>query len=176
MNKQILSAVILTAILSGVASFYAGYKSAPKSDLASIRNLAPEQKMQKLQELGLLGNGQMRNGANNQGRNNNRNTAAFANGEILNANDKNLTVKMRDGGSKIIVMASSTQVTKSAEGTLADLITGKQVMINGINNSDGSMTASYIQIRPEDMPFNGPGGPENQRTRNFQTDASPERP
>ncbi|OIO07392.1 hypothetical protein CO115_00755 [Candidatus Falkowbacteria bacterium CG_4_9_14_3_um_filter_36_9] len=55
---------------------------------------------------------------------------------------------MRDGGSKIVFLSDSTSIGKTTDGTVADLEAGKQVTINGKDNSDGSVTAQSIQIRP----------------------------
>ena len=86
-----------------------------------------------------------------------RNGANFTTGQIIAQDAKSITVKMRDGGSKIIFLSSSTEFSKFASGTASDLTVGKSVTINGQANSDGSLTAQMIQIRP-DTPPGSPAG------------------
>jgi hypothetical protein len=70
-------------------------------------------------------------------------------GEVVSKDDTSFTVKLQgDEGSKVILLASSTSIGKMAEGTADDLSEGTNVVVTGSANSDGSITATMIQIRP----------------------------
>ncbi len=73
----------------------------------------------------------------------------FVGGAVLAKDDKSITVKLQDGGSKIVLLsATSTKVYRADEIKAADIAVGDQVTVNGAPNDDGSVTASMIQIRP----------------------------
>lgn len=69
-------------------------------------------------------------------------------GEIVSIDENGVTVKLRDGGSKVVFFSGATTVTKQAEGTRADLAEGVSVIVEGTANQDGSITANSVQIRP----------------------------
>ncbi len=83
-----------------------------------------------------------------QGRRGGVSNANFIMGEITNKDDKSITVKSRDGSSRFVFFSGTTQISKSTSGTLNDLQIGKEINANGTLNSDGSMSAQMIQIRP----------------------------
>jgi len=70
------------------------------------------------------------------------------NGEIINADSKSITVKLADGGSRIILLSDKTTINKANQATKSDLKTGEKVAVFGTENSDGSVTAQNIQLNP----------------------------
>lgn len=75
----------------------------------------------------------------------------FVTGTVLSKDDQSVTVKLQDGGSKIVFVGGSTQVMKSVAGSIADISVGANVMITGSQNQDGSVTARSVDIRPMRM-------------------------
>lgn len=74
-------------------------------------------------------------------------------GEIIAKDSTSVTVKMADGSTRIVLVSGSTAVTKQVPGSADDLSIGAQVAVTGTANSDGSMTASAVQIRPAGASF-----------------------
>lgn len=133
MNKTLLS-IIAVALIVGGGAFYGGMKY-DQSKTAADRQA-------RIQQFGSSGAGSRNGGLGN------RNSGGFASGEILSKDDKSITIKMRDGGSKIVFYSDTTEVGKFVNGAVSDLEIGKNVSVNGTANSDGSITAQSIQIRP----------------------------
>lgn len=67
-------------------------------------------------------------------------------GEVVSLDEQSLTLKTPDGGSKIVFFSTSTTVSEMAQGSKDDIEIGKQIIIGGDENSDGSYTARTIQI------------------------------
>ena len=74
--------------------------------------------------------------------------AGAVTGTVLSKDATSITVQGRDGSSKIVLYATSTQFAKSTSGTIDDVPVGAQVVVVGKTNSDGSVTAQSVQIRP----------------------------
>ncbi len=70
------------------------------------------------------------------------------NGEVVSIEHDGLTVKMPDGSTKIINVASETAYTKTASASATEVQVGTKVGIFGQTNSDGSVTAQTISINP----------------------------
>lgn len=142
MKKQIITIIGITATVVG-GSFYAGVKYgqnkifSSRGGAAAFANLSPGERQARMQQFG--GGMGTRAGGRADG--------GFVSGEIISKDDKSITIKLRDGGSKIVFYSGSTEIGKSVNGTTGDLSNGKTVMINGKANSDGSITAQLIQIR-----------------------------
>lgn len=146
--KKIIYAVVAVAVLVGSGAFYGGMKYAQgQSGRGNFANLTPEQRQQLTANAGAGfrgGAGQGRGGMN-----------GGTIGEIISKDDKSITVKMADGGSKIVFYSSATGVSKFTEGGAGDLVVGKNVNVTGTSNQDGSITAQSIQLRPN-MPVPTP--------------------
>lgn len=142
MNKKIIFILVGIIVLVGV--FYGGV-SYGKSQASTQNTNGLSTNMQN--RVGQFG-------INNRG---NRNGGGFINGEVISKDANSITVKITNNdptatnavsGSKIIFFDTNTTVSKMATGSMNDLTNGTQVSITGTTNSDGSLTAKSIQIRP----------------------------
>jgi hypothetical protein len=68
-------------------------------------------------------------------------------GNIISADATSITVGLRAGGSKIVFFSPATSISTIASGTPSNLVSGKQVIVQGTANTDGSINASNIQVR-----------------------------
>lgn len=69
-------------------------------------------------------------------------------GEVTAKDDKSITVKMTDGSSRIVILSGSTAYRISNESTLDEVAVGKTIAVQGTPNSDGSTTATSIELNP----------------------------
>ena len=79
---------------------------------------------------------------------NSRGGTGFLTGTVISKDSGSITLNTRDGSSHIILITPDTAVSKSVQGALSDVVTGSTVLISGATNSDGSVSANIIQLRP----------------------------
>ncbi len=135
--KKILPIIIIVVVIAGAGAFYGGMK------YSQSKTVRPQQLQANLGASLRGGNGSFGNRTGTGA------GANFASGEIISKDDNSITIKLRDGGSKIIFYSDTTEVDKFVAGTANDLEIGKTVTINGKTNSDGSIAAQSIQLRPD---------------------------
>ncbi len=127
MNKTLIGALVAVIVVGGV-SFYAGMNYAQSQAPASGAR-------------GQLSGGQF------VGRG--RGGGGFTAGQIITVGNGSIAIQSAMSSSTEIVLTSnSTQVFKTVAGSVGDLATGANVVVTGTPNSDGSLTAQSIQIRP----------------------------
>lgn len=146
-NSQSIIIAVLVIIIVASASFFGGMKY-QQSKIGSKR----------------FGMGQFAaNGQNMRfsGRNNGA-RAGFGGivaGDVVGVDANSITVKLSDGSSKIVNLTNSTTYTKTDTASKADVTTGTKVAVIGAKNSDGSVTATSIELNPpKRMGISGKGG------------------
>jgi hypothetical protein len=82
-------------------------------------------------------------------------------GQILSMDSKSITVSVPGGGSKIIFFSGSTSVSKTVSGAVSDLKVGDNIVATGTTNTDGSVSATDISLRPAGAPLGAPGANAN---------------
>lgn len=137
-QNTIVLMIVLLLVVGGI-SFGMGYKvsESKKTNVAGFAR-------------GANGNGgqfgALRNGTPGSAmmRGGNRQTI----GEVISLDDKTMTVKMLDGSSKIVLLSSTMTISKSTDAPKTDLKIGSKVAVFGTTNTDGSQTATQVELDP----------------------------
>ncbi|MEK7632505.1 MAG: hypothetical protein AAB473_01815 [Patescibacteria group bacterium] len=146
--KKILLSVIATAVIVGGGAFFGGmqYAKSQTSDISALAsrfgNFDPSQRSGMSGGPGGFTRGQAGGG--------------FVSGEILSMDAESMTIKLSDGGSKLVFFSDASTINKMTEGSSTDLTTGTTITVTGTSNDNGSVTASTIQILPEGSSFGTP--------------------
>lgn len=135
MNKNIIGIIVVVALVVGGGSFYAGMQYGKGQTSAGT------------QGFGQGGSGRTGGNGSRSGRNFGTGGSMLT-GSVLSLTGNTLTIKNRDGSTRIVLFSDSTTIGKQVAGQLGDVAVGSDVSIFGTSNTDGSVTASNIQIRP----------------------------
>jgi len=167
---------VAAAVIVGIAAFFGGAaygkSTAPESNTISVdsfKNMSASQQRAFMQQVfqsgalqggagGLFGGadggpgGPGGTGTNGQRNGGLRGFGGGTIGQVLSKDANSITVKLPDGSTKIVFFSGTTTIDKTAQGTSGDLKTGETVAVNGSANSDGSITAQRITVRPAGLP------------------------
>ncbi len=72
----------------------------------------------------------------------------FLSGTVAAKDSESITLDTRDGSSHVVLVTPMTSVLKSVSGSMSDVSVGSTVIVSGTTNSDGSISANLIQLRP----------------------------
>jgi len=150
-QKNVLVLCTLVVVVVGAGCFYGGMAYAKSSNKGMAgRNFNGQQFGAKIAGMGQRGD---RVGAGMAG--------GFVSGEVISQDGQSVTIKLmarqdptgqnatgQAGGSKIVFFSTPTQIMKTSTGSINDIAVGSNLTITGKANTDGSITAQSIQIRP----------------------------
>jgi hypothetical protein len=133
-NLKVIVPAVLLLVGLGIG-FFGGYEY---RNFALKRNLG-----------NFAGGGAQRFTANRNGQGVAPARAGMVVGSVITIDDKSMTVKMSDGSTKIVLFSGSTTYSNTVSASQSDLKVGTEVSASGATNSDGSVTATNIQINPQ---------------------------
>ena len=132
MNNKILLAVVVAALIAGAAGFFGGmqYQKSKKVVMGNFPVMSEQFRSGERQMFGgdLQDRGRM------------------IRGEIIDSDEKSITVKLPDGSSRIVFVNDETKISEATPSAKERLTEGTSVFVTGTTNPDGSMNATSIQI------------------------------
>lgn len=136
-NKLIISGIVVLAIVAG---FFGGVYYQKNQSVNSMGKTRADRNDAFTQDRGSGMGMNDRPGSDMRG--------GVISGEISNKDESGMTIKMADGSSKIILVNNDTKYTISSEADSTKVVVGEKVAVFGESNSDGSVTASSIELNP----------------------------
>lgn len=124
MNKKIISTAVIALIIGFGGGYLLHTPPVPTTGGVATRT-------------GGFGGG-MRSGAG----------GGFLSGTVAAEDAGSVTLSTRDGSSHVVLITPATSVSKSVSGTMSDVSVGATIIVSGTTNSDGSLSANLIQLRP----------------------------
>jgi hypothetical protein len=152
MKPWLIVVVVIVVIAVGVGGFFGGRATAGggtptlQAALTRLQNATPAERQQAFSSGGGLGGIFGRGGAAGGTGGTGRTGGGAVAGSIISADSTSITVKSADGSTKIVLVSGSTTIARTQPGTVADLTTGQTVIVTGTRNSDGTVTATRVQV------------------------------
>lgn len=135
MKSNNILIIVIVAVIVGAAGFFAGmqYQKSQRSSFAGQFGGAP------------------RGASGAFGAFGGRGGARPVSGTILSSDATSITLKLADGSTTIVLVTRSTTINKATAGSKSDLTQGVRVAAFGTQNSDGTFTATNVQVNPTSM-------------------------
>jgi hypothetical protein len=152
-----IGVIVAVAVVVGVGAFFGGKAvggggtPTAQEAIKALQNMTAQERAQVFQNG--AGNGTFGGGT----RGANGGAGGFTTGTIVSGDSSSITAKLSDGGTKLVLFAPSTVIAVSKTGSAADLTTGQEVTVTGSANTDGSVTATRIQVGAIARPTGTPG-------------------
>ena len=152
MTNKVITVTILIVAVVGAGAFYGGMKyggdkslgdGLAPTDWQGFSDFSSEERQQRFQE---FGSGDHQSGGF-RGRPDLGDGVGRLTGEVISQGEGSLVIKLANDSTKIVFVTENTEISKTVKGVLDDLAIGRQIMLSGDENPDGSYTAKTIQLR-----------------------------
>jgi hypothetical protein len=132
-EKKMITLLVVIVVIVGGLAFYAGdvyaAHKATNANTARVGAFAGGAGVRGTRGAGATGGG-------------------FSGGTVISKDATSITVQARDGSSKIVFYTANTPIMKTSAGAIGDVAVGSDIAVTGTANSDGSISAQSIQVRP----------------------------
>ncbi len=149
MKKWLIPVIVIVVLAVAAGAFFGGRAAASSGTpsveeaMKALQGATPEQ----LQQVFANGGGTGGNFPGGPGGGTTRFQGGGAvTGTIISSDANSITVKTGDGSTKIVLISASTPISKTSEGSAADLTAGQNVIVTGTTNSDGTVIANRVQV------------------------------
>lgn len=114
-----------------------------EEDRAAMENMSQEERQAFMQE---QFGGEMPEGANRGPGGAASMRGGALEGDVIELDDETVTIALADGGSQIIYIDEETVIAYQEDATAAEIAEGTSVMLLGMPEADGVMTASMLIV------------------------------